>query len=111
MAKRDDGADVLHKLLFDHTRRIDEIVRRAKESEIDRAEFEEEHERMDAWLSAPHWRTLDYDEEKKDFVIPEGWPTGHVRKPKQGTPPAGEPGDEPLPDTMMHRMLKDKRER
>jgi hypothetical protein len=110
VAKREDGADVLHRLLFDHIRRTDEISRRAKESEADLAEFEEEHERADAWLSK-HWRTLDYDEEKKEFAIPDGWPPGHVRKPKGAAPPADAPEDEPPPDTMMHRMLKEKRGR
>lgn len=111
MAKREDGEDVLHKLLFDYLRRTDEISRRAKDEEVDRAEFAEEYERRDAWLSAPHWRTLDYDEEKKEFAIPDGWPAGHVRKPKQEAPPVEEPKEEAPPDTMMHRMLKEKRGR
>lgn len=110
MAKREDGEDALHKLLFDHLRRTDEIHRRAKEDQQDFAELYEEAERADAWLKG-HWRTLDYNEEKGEFAIPDGWPAGHVRKPKQATPPSDEPKDEAPPDTMMHRMLKEKRGR
>lgn len=106
MAKLDE-ADMLRGVLDAHIRRIDELTRKQHVRDEERARLDAEDERKLAWLESKQCWTLDYDEGRKEFIIPHGWPPGHVRKPKQEAPPADEPKADLSPDTMMHRMLKD----
>lgn len=111
--KKEHDTEELLQLIHRQQQVLNSLRKRSEESERIQAEIEEEAERADAWLKH-RWRDL-WDEEKKDFVVPEtGWPTEYVRKPKEvakAEEQRVDEAEEATPDTLMHRLLKDAQSR
>ncbi|MDP2374271.1 hypothetical protein [Reyranella sp.] len=93
-----DAFDEALRLLAEYKRQRWKLTpQRELEQEILR-----EEQRRAAWMDVPEWRTF-WDEASKDFKVPEGWPAGSERQEKEKPEPDVEE------DTLMHRMLKDRK--
>jgi hypothetical protein len=103
--RRADGAAAeAERLARRRGRDRDEREGRDRDARYD-AEADEER-RRDAWLDRPGWLKY-WDDEARDFAVPEGWPPGSDGAPEEPEARATEP--EAAPDTFMHRMLRGER--